>query len=305
MVTMKYLRKLLDFVFYLIHPLFKPEPLQRFLRHYVDLPYSMAKHLNYTGLVDFWVNGVKLVMQSYNTPIEMTIFWRGAFKAREGSELYLWSRLIQDADIVLDIGANNGVYALIAGTNQKAKVYAFEPVPLVYKMLEENINLNQMKNIIPKQEIIGDVTGKSTLFVPKEGWVDVASLEKDFAAKFNENKNLEEINCPSVTVDDFLVREKISESAKIVCKIDVEGAEHRVIKGMKNVLDNGNVSVLAELLTEEDFTQVRNMVPAKYSTFGVNVVNKKLVFCQSYTKQVKNYLFIKTDYPTLLHGVKL
>ncbi len=305
MFIMKYLRKFLDLVFYIIHPLFRSESLQRFLRQYIALPYSMAKHLNYTGLVEFWVNGVKLVMRSYNTPIEMTIFWRGAFKAREGSELYLWSRLILDADVVLDVGANNGVYTLIAATNQKAKVYAFEPVPLVYKMLEENIDLNQMHNIVPKKEIIGDVTGTSTLFVPKEGWVDVASLEKGFAEKFNENKKMEEINCPSITVDDLLMREQIKKTDKIVCKIDVEGAEHRVVKGMQNILNEGNVVILAELLTEDDFVRVRKMVPTEYSAFGVDLTSKRLKFCDSHIKAANNFLFIRTDHPLLLDGLKL
>lgn len=81
---MKFLRKILDTIFYIIHPIFKSDSVQLFLRKYIALPYSMTEHLNFTGVVSFFVDSKELFMKSYNTPIEITVFWRGVFSGREG-----------------------------------------------------------------------------------------------------------------------------------------------------------------------------------------------------------------------------
>jgi tRNA1(Val) A37 N6-methylase TrmN6 len=42
--------------------------------------------------------------------------------------LALWIKLCRQSETILDVGANTGVYALVAGAvNKKAKIFAFEP----------------------------------------------------------------------------------------------------------------------------------------------------------------------------------
>ena len=52
----------------------------------------------------------------------------------------MFGRLVASVDVVLDVGASTGLFALVAAvTNPDAKVHAFEPVPETYDFMVENI----------------------------------------------------------------------------------------------------------------------------------------------------------------------
>lgn len=229
---------------------------------------------------------------------------RGFF--REGrAELSLWHKLSKDADIAIDIGANNGIYALVSSVNPNLKIHAFEPVPKVYDMLIENIALNKSKNIFPHQMVIGDLNGVATLYVPKEGWVDVASLNKEFAGQYTEGRELVKHECVSVTLDEFLIQQSIGGNERIICKIDVEGAEPQVLKGAIETIKNRSIVYLIEALNDKYFDEIRPFFPSEYYIYGVDVKSKKLFRTNSSSDRSNNYLFIKTEYPNLLDGVCL
>jgi FkbM family methyltransferase len=301
---MRFLRKALDGIFYIIHPLFKSELLQLFLRKYIALPYSMVEHLNFKGIVPFNVSGKELYMQSYNTPIEITVFWRGIFGGREGAELSLWSKLSEDADVAIDIGANNGIYSLVSSVRPELEIHAFEPVPRVYEMLIENTKLNKNSNIKPHLKVVSNTSENQTLFVPKDGWVDVASLDEEFACKYTEGREMVKIECESVTLNNFFIDNKLNQN-KVICKIDVEGAEPLVLSGADQVIRQGKTVFLIEALDKVAFEDVKKYFPSDYSIFGVDVKNRRLFRTMESSDLGNNYLFIKTDYPNLLDGVNL
>lgn len=302
---MKLLRTIAEVIFILIHPIFKPAPVQLFLARFIALPYSMTKYLNFRGVVPFMVKGRKLIMQSYNTPIEITVFWRGIFSGREGSELSIWSKLSQGADVALDIGANNGIYALVSSVEPKIKIHAFEPVPQVYEMLMENIGLNKTNNIVPHQAVVSNTNGQQTLFVPNEGWVDVASLNQEFASQYTEGRELVEIECKAVTIDQFLIDQKISDTDRVICKIDVEGGEPLVLQGAKNTIAEKNIIFLIEALDEKAFEEIRPYFPSNYQIYGVDSRHHKLFKTTVSSDLANNYLFLKQVPFGLLEEVSL
>lgn len=263
------LKRPLEKVFLFVSPILRPEWVQLLLcRLGLRLPYFLAKHLNYRGLVAFRLRGKTLRMRSYNTPIEITIFWKGLFNGREGAELRFWDRAVQNADIILDIGANNGVYSLVASTNSKAKIYAFEPVPLVCNMLRENISLSECRNVEVREMVVGERDGEATLYIPYSGYVDIASIEQEFVAD-RKKDSASEIVCPMISVDAFLEQERIGSKARILCKIDVEGAEMRVIKGMTESLRNGQVNFMIEILNEASFASLKETLPKNYGLYPI------------------------------------
>lgn len=292
------IKQTLEKTFLIISPLLKPSAIQRLLRFLgLPLPYFLAKHLNYRGLVPFVVRGQKFLMRSYNTPIEITIFWKGLFDGREGDELKFWDKIVQDADVILDIGANNGVYSLVSSANQHAKIYAFEPVPSVFKMLKENIALNDKDNITAMQMVVGEQEGEATLYVPYEGYVDIASLEqKQIAGR--SKADAYSIPCQMTSVDAFLKQEAVTLNAKVLCKIDVEGAELRVIRGMKESLESRNVSFMVEILNPESFSAMQEMLPARYGIYPITKNGLGEVESKQFDQTVKNY-FCKTRSPSV------
>src|SRR5260370_25620164 len=70
------------------------------------------------------------------------LYWYG-LKRFEPSTVPLFVELARKSRGVLDIGANTGLYAVLAcAANPAAKVFAWEPVPYLAQKLRNNISLN-------------------------------------------------------------------------------------------------------------------------------------------------------------------
>jgi FkbM family methyltransferase len=301
LIMKKLFRTVAEVIFTLIHPIFKPESIQLFLRKFIALPYSMAKFLDYQGVVPFTVNGKELFMRSYNTPIEVTVFWRGIFNGREGMELSVWSDLSKSASLAIDIGANNGIYALVSSAYPNVKIHAFEPVPNVFDMLLENRFLNPTSHIVPHQMVVSNQNGTQTLYVPKQGWVDVASLDQEFASRYTQGRELVEIQSKAITLDTFLTQEAITTTERVICKIDVEGAEPLILAGAKEAIETYNMTFLIEALDTPAFDAIKKFFPSEYEVYGVDSKHKKLFKTTVSSDRANNYLFTKR-LPTELVG---
>lgn len=291
-LAMKIIKNLLEKIFNLIFPILKPEFIQHMLRRMgFKFPYyRFAEKLDYRGIVDFEVNGKILYMRSHNGPIEMFIFWYGIFGYWESVQLKLWSKLVLIADVICDVGANNGVYSLIASTNVKAKVYSFEPVPLVKEMLDQNVELNQLSNIETSNLVVGDAEKVVNLYIPREGWVDVASINKQFAEQALSVNHSRALECQMTSLDSFFDKKVAKTPKRILLKIDVEGVEAIVLKGMQNLLINHNTFFQVEILTPASFNELRTLIPSWYVVRAIDEEKKRISLTNDYIQGVSNYL---------------
>ncbi len=297
------IKKFFIIIFDVVHYPLKPAWVQRLLRTIgFRFPYlHFAEKLNYQGVVDFSINGQEIKLQSHNNFIEIYIFWYGIFGVWEPTQLRLWSQLIKEADVILDVGANIGVYTLIAATNKEAEVLAFEPVPKVREMLEENITLNDFGNIIVSGKLVGEKIGQETLYIPRSGWVDVASVNKEFSRKFSKPDEATELVCEMVTIDEVVASHNLNVNTKILCKIDVEGAEDRVFVGMQETMKKYNISFTAELLDEETFSNFIKLLSDTYYVYAIDEREKRVYQSQHFVNTASNYFFTKqkSDYLNL------
>jgi FkbM family methyltransferase len=80
-------------------------------------------------------------------------------------KLYLQEGVsISPGDIVLDVGANIGVFALCAA-KQGAQVYAYEPIPGTFELLQQNIHLHGLDNMVHPRNIgLSDQSEEKTMF---------------------------------------------------------------------------------------------------------------------------------------------
>ena len=131
---------------------------------------------------------------------------------------------IEDGDIILDIGAQIGVFSVFAAKhNHRGIIYAIEPFVENFKLLEENLRLNKINNVIPlckavsgenkikKLYISNDNTGTHSFFSEKnERFIDVQTVS---LKSIIENYNIYTI--------DFL-------------KMDCEGAEYEILLNCPN-----------------------------------------------------------------------
>ncbi len=146
-------------------------------------------------------------------------------------------KLVRTGDTVLDIGADIGYYACLAAklAGPSGRVFAFEPNPRSFGFLEKNIATNGFANVTLVPKALSDKRGSLPFY--ENG--PHSSLGYDRFAEGAPSRMVEVL-----PLDEFFS----TQTPRIaVVKIDVEGSEGRVLRGMRNVLaKNPNVKVIME-----------------------------------------------------------
>jgi FkbM family methyltransferase len=143
---------------------------------------------------------------------------------------------------VLDIGAHVGCHALLAArlVGPEGKVYAFEAAPDNFALLQKNIALNGYRNILPVPKAVAEKTGTVTFCLSPEG-----NDRNSIYASSRAGELKKTLEVPAVSLDDFLEQEGWPKIDFV--KIDVEGAEPLVLKGMTRLLDRSSeITLIAE-----------------------------------------------------------
>jgi FkbM family methyltransferase len=176
---------------------------------------------------------------------------------REPHTTNLMSAIIKDDDIVIDIGANIGYYALLESKlAPHGFVYAIEPVRENFDYLKINVDLNKCTNIKLFNCAVSDKGGTGVIFVPERR--NCASLSE----ASNEGMFRQE-NVPLTALDSF-VDEHVKRCPTLV-RMDVEGYEYQIIKGASHVLEKSNpLKIVAELhpslMSESAYTDMLNIL---------------------------------------------
>ncbi len=160
--------------------------------------------------------------------------------AGEKKVLEAFINILSPADIVWDIGANIGLFS-IASANTVGTggvIYAFEPEKKSFSLLKRNIALNKSDNIIPFPFALGDTNTNSMLY---------ASDSPNFGAHSFVKRTDYQLKRKGTAVPmhtgDSLVKTGVLQIPTVI-KIDVEGAEVRVIKGMQKILEDKKLRIL-------------------------------------------------------------
>ena len=140
--------------------------------------------------------------------------------------------------IFYDIGANIGIYSILAAkqTGLTGKVYAFEPHAANFSRLIDNIIRNDLKDVvIPSNLALDSETG----FFPFSYSSTDAGFSNNQLTPL-EGRNANASNCviteqKYATSVDALIKASLIQPAQHV-KIDVDGNELRILKGMETLL---------------------------------------------------------------------
>jgi len=172
-------------------------------------------------------------------------------KSFEYSSFQLFSTLLERGSIILDVGANSGVYSIFYSrlVGDKGRIYAFEPDTSNYFLLQENLKLNNCNNVRAYNFALSN----------KESVVEMISYNPaDLNLKlqgdsFKYMKEVSDITEPlhrtkAYKLDDL---DEIKNISKIdFIKIDVEGAELLVLQGSINTIKKHKPVIIFELLGE-------------------------------------------------------
>ena len=175
----------------------------------------------------------------------------------EFEEMMFVIHYVRAEDIFFDVGANVGIYTLLASGLKKAKAYCFEPIPSTFYFLRMNIAANNLENLVTcYNKGVGDKP--ATLSFAS----DMDTMNKVADAKYGGDV----IHAEVIRLDDFF--KNISANEYCMLKIDTEGYEYNVLKGADSVLSNTRVKVvLIEMNDAEKIHQVlsdKGFVPYTY-----------------------------------------
>jgi len=213
----------------------------------VPLPERVFRHLHFVGPFTVTLpDGQKMVLKSWGNRVENEMAWRG-WDGHEPEERQAWLKMVANADVVLDIGANTGTFAFTAKTHSRdSQVFAFEPVQRIADRIRENVEVSGL-DVEVVEMALSDELGEAPIFDPGGANAYSASLVSDF---LEGDKAV--YNVPVTTIDHFCEDRGIVPTA---IKVDVEGLEAQVLKGARNLLSKHQTVVLCEWCGNKDSHQ--------------------------------------------------
>jgi FkbM family methyltransferase len=244
---------------------------------YIDYPFSVPFFgYRYTG--------------NLNDYIDKQVFYFGAY---EREELSLLRRYISPESIVFDIGANTGHHSLFF-SKYASRVYAFEPYQKPFNVLRRRINQNNIKNVYPFNIGMGEVdtvsdfyasvnhNGGMGSFLPGHDRAKIGKLAIKNGDNFIEGLRLERVD---------------------LVKIDVEGMEISVVRGLRNTIRKYRPVVFVEAGEDSQKTLLEDNADifCDYTAYVVNpnnpyafVFNKPgcVLYGFDYADGVKNILYV-------------
>ena len=122
---------------------------------------------------------------------------------------------------------------------ENQNIYAFDASKKAIYNLEQNIELNKIKNINYFNIGIGD---KNTEAYFNE---NIDNLKNDGSFRFVQNSDKEKINI--YKLDDFFKKTKISLKENIIIKLDLEGFDFLALKGLSETIKKSKVIIFIEI----------------------------------------------------------
>ena len=125
--------------------------------------------------------------------------------------------------IVINAGSNLGEFAIYCARLGAKKVYAFEPVTETFKILEKQIEINNLKGkVIPIKMALGDRNENLKINFNRAGDGDA-----HISGELGANSEIIKV----IKLDDFIKKEKVD-----FIKMDVEGYEENVLMGASKII---------------------------------------------------------------------
>jgi len=189
--------------------------------------YSLGRFVRRAlGFAVYEVNGVKLELNSGSWFDRELI----AGRAHNPIVLEVLVERLARGGTFLDVGANIGYFSLLAAQMEGVRVFAFEPSPRELARLYRNIVLNGRSEITVLPYGLAEDDGVRSLNLALESDYGMNSVID--LSEFT--RSVSHLDCRFVRLGNIL-SESVLRDVR-VCKIDVEGAEMSVLRGMTAVM---------------------------------------------------------------------
>lgn len=168
--------------------------------------------------------------------VQRTLYYHGCLDRFASRELF---DAVAPGKVFFDVGAYFGYYALRAA-RRGAQSFAFEPMPGNFAHLQQHLALNPALDVQAIQAAVADQAGTARLALPRDDNRGRGHLVSEAAAT---EEAIVEVQ--TVPLDQF-VRERGLTRVHAM-KIDVEGAEMRVLEGARELIDRDHPVIFMEV----------------------------------------------------------
>jgi FkbM family methyltransferase len=163
--------------------------------------------------------------------------WMHKLGVLGGKEIRILRQLLRPGMTAIDVGANQGVYALlIADLVRPGRVFAFEPEPTMFQHLVLNVNANRADNVLCHNLAVSSSSGHVALKRGGVNWGDNRILP-------DSSRDPGQIKVEAIALDEKFADQKID-----FLKIDIQGWEAEALFGARRILEeNMDLVVMFEL----------------------------------------------------------
>jgi FkbM family methyltransferase len=210
--------------------------LRQGLAQFPYLPVRISLEISPRETADFWWSRV---VPYHDDERGFLDYW-----GHDAGDLrFLW-RVLEPGMTFLDIGANEGVYSVVACEKLRGagRVVSFEPSPREYRRLALHLRWNSCVNARAEQIALGAEAGCVAFYEVASG----GDTSRNGLRPPGTSDALNRIEVQAVTLDEFVESHGIARVD--VMKIDVEGGELGVFRGARRVLSEYRPTIICEVL---------------------------------------------------------
>jgi FkbM family methyltransferase len=198
----------------------------------------------------FWTQGVR-------EPVEDRI------------ALNLFAILSKQSNAVLDIGANSGLFSLVAAkSNPSAEIFAFDILPEAYHVVIDNLILNNLQGKVDIQ-LIGVGEGGKIFYAPFN------NISSDMPSSLSldcNSTNGDQVQVSVKSLDEICIPRLVGKTLCI--KIDVEGTEVDIFLHGRETLSAIKPDIICEVLPGARQFEIYDQILDDYSYCKYLITNE-------------------------------
>lgn len=226
--------------------------------------------------------------------MESIIHDTGLYGEWEQESLRLWAHLSKTSSVIIDIGANTGIYSILSAINNKsAAIIAVEPININYEVLKKNIKKNRLKNVSTTKVAISNKDGQAKMYMLKDRLNYMTSIDLDRykdSPWFPDNPEVVEVEVPVLSFSTFYRQHNLGPIDLV--KIDVEEHEYEVLESMFPLIEKFKPNMLIEIIGEERAKKIDELLlPLKYKVIAIYENKPSQVVTHLWDNEHHNFLF--------------
>jgi len=211
-----------------------------------------------------WFEGLEVLVVP-GEQVSQAVYVSGLY---EPSTSCVLRQILHEGHTFVDVGANVGLFTMLASrwVGRSGRVIAFEPSGREFARLRHHVDHNALSNVLALQTAAGDCAGTAVLHVADARYSGLNTIENRFMYDDVVEACREVV--PVVEIDDVVRRHGVPRVHAM--KIDVEGAEHKVIAGARQTIARDLPVLILEVAgaAQEPRHQGRTSVEAFLRSLG-------------------------------------